>query len=371
VTLAATVLIPTHDHGPTLTRSVGSALAQTVEELEVLVIGDGAPDITRGLMAELVAADPRVRWFENPKGPRHGELHRHAALQEARGEIVCYLCDDDLWLPNHVERMQALLDGNDFAYTCPFWIDPQGEIRCYRVDLRLPYFRELFAAGENRIPLSCGAHTLDLYRRLSAGWRTTPAGTFTDLYMWQQILSVPGCRAAGDSVPTVLHFPSPERIGWSSEERLAELDQWAARLEEPDFRAELTERVLAATSVDAAALEVETGRVRVEVSTLADQLTETEAEYHRLAAWATGLEDDLRQLSSSVTWRLRGRLLAIPGLSAPLRAAVRALAGRAAPGAAGSERPAPTPEPSDTATGSPAPDRPSDTQARPRDPSTR
>ncbi len=345
MTLAATILIPTHDHGPTLTRSVESALAQTVEELEVFVVGDGTPDVTRELMAELTAADPRVRWFDNPKGPRHGELHRHAALQGASGEIICYLCDDDLWLPDHVERMRALLAEHDFAYTCPFWIDPEGEIHCYRIDLRLPYFRELFLGGENRIPLSCGAHTLDFYRRLPAGWRTTPEGTFTDLYMWQQILSVSGCRVVGDFAPTVLHFPSPERIGWSSDERLEELDRWAARLEQPGFRAELTERVLAATSVDGAALEVETGRAQAEASNLAGRLVETETEYHRLAAWATGLEDDLRQLSASVTWRLRARLLAIPGLRRPVRGAARALAGPGAPGATGSERPGPTPEP--------------------------
>ena len=234
--------------------------------------------------------------------------------------------------------MRALLDEHDFAYTCPFWIDPEGEIHCYRIDLRLPYFRELFLGGENRIPLSCGAHTLDLYRRLPAGWRTTPDGTFTDLYMWQQILSVSGCRVVGDAAPTVLHFPSPERIGWSSEERLEELDRWAARLDEPGFRAELTERVLdrherrcgrprsgdRTRRVDASEPRRPAGRRR-------------EAEYHRLAAWATGLEEDLRQLSASVTWRLRARLLAIPGLRRPVRGAAKALAGRAAPGAAGSE----------------------------------
>src|SRR6185437_15846190 len=99
VSTAATVLIPTHDHGRTLLRSVPSALAQTVSELEVFVVGDGVPDETRELMTELAAADNRVRFFDNPKGERHGEAHRHAALQEARGEIVCYLSDDDVWLP--------------------------------------------------------------------------------------------------------------------------------------------------------------------------------------------------------------------------------------------------------------------------------
>ncbi len=65
--IAATVVIPTYDHGPTLRYAVQSALAQTVADLEVLVVGDGVPDVTRELMAELTAADPRVRWFDNAK----------------------------------------------------------------------------------------------------------------------------------------------------------------------------------------------------------------------------------------------------------------------------------------------------------------
>ena len=378
MTLAATILIPTHDHGPTLTRAVTSALEQTVDELEVLVVGDGAPDVTRELMAELVAADPRVRWFDNPKGPRHGELHRHAALQEARGEIVCYLCDDDLFLPGHVELMRGLLEDHDFAYARPFWINPAGEVHCYRVDLSHEYFRELFQGGENRIPLSCGAHTLDLYRRLPAGWRTTPEGIFTDLYMWQQILSAPGVRVAGAVEPTVLHFPSPERVGWSSEERLAELDRWDTRMREPGFREELTGLVLAAASDDAAELETAHGArgaayaaLDAHAAGLARQLSDVEDDRRNVADRAAGLERELTTLQSSVTWRLRARLLSVPGLRWPLRAAAKALAGGAAPAATGSQHPGPRPAQSGTATESRAPDPPSDSPARPRDPSTR
>ena len=61
--LAATVLVPTHDHGPTLRRSIATTLAQTVSDLEVLVVGDGAPDITRELMAELTSSDHVVMFF--------------------------------------------------------------------------------------------------------------------------------------------------------------------------------------------------------------------------------------------------------------------------------------------------------------------
>ena len=43
--LEATVLIPTHDHGPLVRFPIESALAQTVQQLEVFVVGDGAPEL--------------------------------------------------------------------------------------------------------------------------------------------------------------------------------------------------------------------------------------------------------------------------------------------------------------------------------------
>jgi len=107
--LRATVVIPTFDHGPTLLRSIPSALAQSVEEIEVLVVGDGAPDVTREIVAKLAASDERVRFFDNPKGPGNGEIHRHAALAEAAGRLVAYLADDDLWMPEHLEVLESLL----------------------------------------------------------------------------------------------------------------------------------------------------------------------------------------------------------------------------------------------------------------------
>jgi GalNAc5-diNAcBac-PP-undecaprenol beta-1,3-glucosyltransferase len=332
VTLAATVLVPTHDHGPTLLRSVPSALAQTVQDLEVFVIGDGVPDVTREVMAELTASDERVRFFDNPKGPRHGEIHRHEALQEARGEIVCFLSDDDLWLPGHVEQLRDLLADADFAHTRPLWIDTEGRPCPWLVDLERPFYRELLLSGENRIPHACAGHTLELYRRLPAGWRTTPEGTPTDLYMWQQILSVPNCRAVSGSRLTVLHFPSPQRTGWTVDERLAEIDTWAGRLADPALESELVGRLLVALTEDAGALEEQMAELRRTHADLHRDQAELDAEKRSidddraslsgrldaLDAQLRAVDEDramlsgqLEEISSSKLWRLRARLIAL------------------------------------------------------------
>lgn len=375
--LAATVLVPTHDHGPTLLRSIASALAQTISDLEVLVVGDGVPDITRELMAELTSSDHRVKFFDNPKGTRHGEQHRHEALGDAQGEIVCYLSDDDLWLPNHVEAVQALLAESDFAHTLPIKVDPEGRIHHWRVDLELPFYRDLLLGGENRVPHCCAGHTLELYRRLPTGWRAGPEELPSDLHMWQQILSVPGCRAASGSLPTVLHFPSHERGGWTSEERLDELNAWAARVNDPAWREGFTQQVLDGVVVEDARLDEEIAAREKRLHAQVDRLEELhghvlalQVEQARLVALLLERENDLAMLSSSVTWRLRERLVSLPVLSGPVRWAARALARPAAPVGTDSPHLASRPEESGLATESPDPDLTSDSPARPPGSST-
>ena len=187
-------------------------------------------------MAELHRRRPPRALVRQPKGPRHGELHRHAALQEARGEIVCYLCDDDLWLPDHVERMRALLEEHDFAYTWPFWIDPEGEIHCYRSTCACRTSASSSSAART------GSRSRAARTRSTSTGGCRPAGArrrrarSPTSTCGSRSSRSPAAASSGGAAPTVLHFPSPERIGWSSEERLDELDRWAARLEEPGFR---------------------------------------------------------------------------------------------------------------------------------------
>src|SRR5215470_11759580 len=73
---------------------------------EIFILGDGVDDKVRAAVRALQAADSRIRFFDMPKGPRRGELNRDRVLREARSAIVCYACDDDLWLPGHLQSME-------------------------------------------------------------------------------------------------------------------------------------------------------------------------------------------------------------------------------------------------------------------------
>ena len=242
-TTLATVLVPTYDHGPTLVRALRSARNQSVRDIEILVVGDGVPDVTRELMDGICRTDPRVRFFDNPKGERHGEAHRAVALDEAGGEIVCNLSDDDLWRPDHVAVMRELLRDADFAHTQPFAVMADGGLHVWDVDLAGRVDRAALLAGDNRVPSSFSGHTMAAYRRLPRGWHPAEPGLPSDLHMYQHFLEHDWCRARSDPRVTTVHLPSSARPGWSPAQRLDELDRWVAVIEDEDSWRDVVRRV--------------------------------------------------------------------------------------------------------------------------------
>jgi hypothetical protein len=242
-------------------------------------------------------------------------VYRDAALKEAQGEIVCYLADDDLWLPDHVETMRLLLSGTDFANALPLYVDERGALHFYIVDIGLLADRELIMSGTNRIPLSCGAHTLEAYRNLPYGWRTTPEGKWTDLHMWQQFLANPECRTASGTRPTVMNFPGPRRCDWSTEERLAELEKWSVKLystaERDRFFLEAHDALVRDYALNVArqraaiaSRQRQIEELKTSMQSQLRKLVELEAAMANQRHRVQRLEKQLRDVYSSRTWKL-------------------------------------------------------------------
>ena len=90
--------------------------------------------------------------------------------------------------------------------------------------------------AENGIPLSFAGHTLEMYRKLPYGWRNTPPGRGSDVYMWEQFIAHPECRAASSAIPTVLYFPRYWRSEWTTVQKLHELQAWQQRMHAPEWQ---------------------------------------------------------------------------------------------------------------------------------------
>jgi glycosyltransferase involved in cell wall biosynthesis len=250
----ASVLIPTHSHrAATLPFAVASVQAQDIEDIEILIVGDGVDDSVRSTVARLQATDARIRFFDFPKGPRNGEIHRDGVLRQARGRIVCYQADDDLWLPRHLQDMETALENADFVGAMHVNVDLEGRARGYFFDLERPEFKEPWLIWQpnhygswasNGFGLAFAAHRLDAYLRLPEGWSTTPAGLPTDQFMWIKFAREPWCKMKSLQWPVSLHFPAPDRRNWTPEQRTEELRHWTKIIESPDYAVRIWRDIL-------------------------------------------------------------------------------------------------------------------------------
>src|SRR6266508_4064744 len=238
------VLIPTHEHAATLPYAVRNVQTQGVEDLEILICGDGVSDQLRAVITELQQAEPRIRFFDLPKAPRIGEFNRDYVLRQAAGRIVCIHNDDDLWLPGHIEVLERALEDADFVGAMQVTVGTDGKARAHYFDLERPEFVEpwLDWKPNNFGAWACNgfgpifvAHRLDAYLRLPEGWATTPAGLPTDQTMWHKFLRQPWCRAKFLRWPIALHFPSSDRRDWTPEKRAEELRQWTEIIASQDY----------------------------------------------------------------------------------------------------------------------------------------
>jgi glycosyltransferase involved in cell wall biosynthesis len=100
-----TVVIPTRNRWPLLSKTLAGALAQEDVAHEVIVVDDGSTDETAARLAEM--NEPRVRTFRNERA--HGVAEaRNRGIAAARGEWVAFLDDDDLWAPRKLaEQLRA------------------------------------------------------------------------------------------------------------------------------------------------------------------------------------------------------------------------------------------------------------------------
>lgn len=97
------VVIPAHNAERTIAEAAGTALAQSVRDLEVLITDDGSTDGTLAVLHNLARRDRRVRVIETPR--RGAGAARNAALDRARGQWVQFLDADDRLLPDATSRL--------------------------------------------------------------------------------------------------------------------------------------------------------------------------------------------------------------------------------------------------------------------------
>lgn len=98
-----TVYIPTYNRVELLKRAVQSVQKQTYKNLEIIIVDDCSTDGTHDYLAQLAKEDARVRYFlkEENSGAC---VSRNIAIDNANGEFITGLDDDDYFIKNRIEK---------------------------------------------------------------------------------------------------------------------------------------------------------------------------------------------------------------------------------------------------------------------------
>jgi glycosyltransferase involved in cell wall biosynthesis len=92
------IIIPAYNAAHFLDDSLGSCLAQTHKDLEIIVVNDGSNDDTPAVLARY----PQVRHIYQPNGGLAAA--RNTGIQHAQGEFIQFLDADDVLLPTKIAR---------------------------------------------------------------------------------------------------------------------------------------------------------------------------------------------------------------------------------------------------------------------------
>lgn len=143
------IVLPTYNRAETLRRAIGSVLAQTYSEWELIVVDDGSTDATPDID---FSCDPRIRVIRQENAGVAAA--RNTGLAASRGDYIAFLDSDDEWLPHFLEVSIGYLKSSptDDYVACEFLSGEDGVrmIEGIIVNIFLPAARTI------------GAHSLDL-----------------------------------------------------------------------------------------------------------------------------------------------------------------------------------------------------------------
>ena len=123
MTPTVSVVVPCFNLGAYLDEAVQSAIAQTRQDVEILIVDDGSDDpVTQHLLASY--RRPRTRILRTAN--RGVAAARNTGLEEARGRYVSFLDADDVLEPRFLEATIGLLEADDSLAFASCWLTAFG-----------------------------------------------------------------------------------------------------------------------------------------------------------------------------------------------------------------------------------------------------
>jgi glycosyltransferase involved in cell wall biosynthesis len=129
--LKVSIIVPTYNRAHLVIETINSILAQTFKDFELIVIDNESSDNTEEVIKSY--SDGRIRYFRNQNNGLVA-VNRNYGINKANGEYIAFCDDDDLWMPEKLERQVKLLDLNKelgLVYSDSYIMNENGNLERY------------------------------------------------------------------------------------------------------------------------------------------------------------------------------------------------------------------------------------------------
>jgi glycosyltransferase involved in cell wall biosynthesis len=182
------VILTVYEAGEHLQQALDSVIGQSFTDWEALVMDDGSTDPLVHTILDAIV-DPRITVCRySPSEEDRAASCRYATLinraaRYSSGKYITYLCGDDFYMPDRLERMVALLDGEqhiEVVYGAQVMIREDGIVFGVRAPGRL------LTDAAFQVDLNSVMHTRESFNRVG-GWDESPEWRHADARFWRRL----------------------------------------------------------------------------------------------------------------------------------------------------------------------------------------
>ena len=161
--MTLSVVIATYNGEKFLREQIDSVLAQTLKPDEIIVSDDGSTDGTWQILEEYRSKYPKLfRLYRNEKGLGPHENFKHA-FQYVTCDLVAPCDQDDIWMPEKLERCVAAMDKDTSLVFCDEVIK-QEDGRLTKMHHIMPKLRDcIFGKDVYGHVMVCRKEMLDVF----------------------------------------------------------------------------------------------------------------------------------------------------------------------------------------------------------------
>lgn len=124
------VIITTYNRADLLKETIDSIIGQTYQNIELIIVSDASIDHTDDVVSTY--QDARIKYIKLEKNTGLPAKTRNKGLTQAKGDYIAFCDDDDLWIPEKLEKQLNIIGSYDVCLTNRTYINLNQQVVPHR-----------------------------------------------------------------------------------------------------------------------------------------------------------------------------------------------------------------------------------------------